>query len=247
MAREDVSVDEIVRIAKSDPAIAARLIQVANSALTRGLEPVKSINSAIVRLGLSMTKNLVVSFSVRQMFETKQRILKVRMKKMYKHSVEISAISFALSRKLKYFEADQLLLAGLVHDIGVIPILTYIDKTGLEIHSEKEIDSIVAKLRGPVGSLVIKNWGFSDDMVAVVEQAENWFKNGTDEIDMADIIIISQIYNLLQHKQLDALPEIREVPVFKKIFKQEPDPEFVLGILEDAKDVIDELTKILSA
>ena len=93
------------------------------------------------------------------------------------------------------FDADQLLLAGLIHDIGVIPILTYIDETGLEIHSEKEVDSIVAKLRVAVGCLVIKNWGFSDDMLLVVEQAENWFKNGADEIDMADIIIVAQMYN----------------------------------------------------
>ena len=246
MASEEVNIDDIVRIVKSDPAIAIRLMQVANSVLTRGLEPVKSIHSAIVRLGLEMTQNLVVSLSINQLFETDQQILKKRMKQMYKHSVEISAISFALSRKLKCFDADQLLLAGLIHDIGVIPILTYIDQTGLEIHSEKEVDSVVARLRAAVGSLVVKSWGFSEDMVTVVEQAENWFKNDSAEIEMADIVIVAQIYNLLRHKQLDDLPEIKKIPLLKKMFKQEPDPDFVMEVFEDAQQVIDEVTQIFS-
>jgi len=246
IAKDDVSADEIAHIAETDPAIAVRLIQVANSALTRGVEPVKTIHDAVVRLGLSMTQNLVVSFSLKQLFQSDQQILKIRLKQMYEHSVEISAISYALSKKLNRFDADQLLLAGLIHDIGVIPILTYIDETGLEIHSEKEVDSIVAKLRAAVGCLVIKNWGFSDDMLLVVEQAENWFKNGADEIDMADIIIVAQMYNFLRHKKLDALPDIKKVPVFKKMFVEEPDPEFVMGVLDDAQKMIDEVKRILS-
>jgi HD-like signal output (HDOD) protein len=246
IAKDDMGVDDIARIAESDPAIVVRLIQVANSPMTRGVEPVNSIHDAIVRLGLSMTQNLVVSFSMKQLFESDQQILKVRMKQMYKHSVEISAISFALSKKLKRFDADQLLLAGLIHDIGVIPILTYIDETGLEIHSEKEVDSVIAKLRSAVGSLVVKSWGFSEDMVSVVEQAENWFKNGSDKIDMSDIVIVAQIYSLLQHKKLDALPDIKKVPVFKRMFKEEPDSEFVMNVLNDAQEMIDEVTQVLS-
>ena len=83
-------------------------------------------------------------------------------------------------------------------------------------------------------------------MVSVVEQTENWCKNGSDKIGMADIVIVAQIYNLLRHKQLDELPEIKKVPVFKKMFKQEPDHAFVMEVLEDAQQVIDEVTQILS-
>jgi len=246
IARDNVGVDDIARIAESDPAIVVRLIQVANSPLVRGVDPVNSIHEAVVRLGLSMTQNLILSFSMKQLFKTDQQILQIRMEQMYKHSVEISAISFALSRKLKRFNADQLLLAGLIHDIGVIPILTYMDETGFEVHSEKEVDSIVARLRPAVGSLVIKSWGFSEEMISVVEQAENWFKNNSDEVDMADIVIVAQVYSLLQHKKLDALPDIKKVPVFKRMFLEEPDPGFVLNILNDAEDMISEVKQILS-
>ena len=50
----------------------------------------------------------------------------------------------------------------------------------------------------------------------------------------------------LRHKKLDALPDIKKVPVFKKMFVEEPDPEFVMGVLDDAQKMIDEVKRILS-
>ena len=245
IAKDDVSIDDIAHIAESDPAIVTRLIQVANSPLTRGIDTVNSIRDAIVRMGLSMTQNLIISLSVKQLFETKQQILKVRMKELYDHSVEIAAISFALSKKLNCFDPDKILLAGLVHDIGVIPVLTYIDETGLEIQSEKEVDVIVAKLRAAVGVMVIKNWALPEGMITVVENAENWFRNASDELDMTDIILVAQMYNMLQHKQLQGLPDIQKVPVFKKIFPDDPDPRFVMEVLAQAQEEINEVKRLI--
>jgi HD-like signal output (HDOD) protein len=245
IAKEDVGIDDVARIAESDPAIVARLIQVANSPLTRSTEPVNSIRDAIVRMGLSMTQNLIISLSVKQLFDTKQQILKVRMKELYDHSIEIAAISFALSKKLNCFDPDKVLLAGLIHDIGVIPVLAYIDETGLEIQSEKEVDCIVAKLRAAVGLTVVKNWGFPEEMMSVVENAENWFRNSSDELDMTDIILVAQMYNMLQHKQLKGLPDIQKVPVFKKIFPDEADPKFVMEVLSQAQEEINEVKSLI--
>jgi len=245
IAKDDVGIDDIARIAESDPAIVARLIQVANSPLARGTEAVNTIRDAIVRMGLSMTQNLIISLSVKQLFETKQQILKVRMKELYDHSVEIAAISFALSKKLKCFDPEKILLAGLIHDIGVIPVLAYIDETGLEIQSEKEVDCIVAKLRSAVGVMVVKNWGFPEEMISVVENAENWFRNSSDELDMTDMILVAQMYNMLQHKQLQGLPDIQKVPVFKKIFPDEPDPKFVMEVLTQAQEEINEVKRLI--
>jgi len=47
----NVSIGDVARIVEADPAMVARLMQVANSPISRGIEPVKSIRDAIVRLG----------------------------------------------------------------------------------------------------------------------------------------------------------------------------------------------------
>jgi HD-like signal output (HDOD) protein len=241
----NVNLNDVARIVESDPAMAARLIQVVNSPVTRGLDPVRSIKDAIVRLGLVSTRNLVMSYSVKQLFKAKSTLLQQRMKQLYEHSVEVAAISFALANESRKFSGDQLLLAGLIHDIGVIPILAYIDETGLDIDKETELDDIVSKLRGIVGGMVIKHWGFSSDMQTVVEHCEDWHRDSGEKLDICDMVLISQVYSMLQHKDVSHLPKIHEVPAFKKLFPEKQDPEFALHVFEQAQDEIAEVKRLL--
>ena len=241
----NVNIKDVARIVESDPAMAARLIQVVNSPVSRGLDPVRSIKDAIVRLGLASTRNIVMSYAVKQLFKAKSALLKARMKQLYEHSVEVAAISFALANESKKFSSDQLLLAGLIHDIGVIPILTYIDETGLEIDKETELENIISKLRSVVGTMVIKHWGFPNDMLTVVEHCEDWHRDSGEKLDICDMVLISQAYSMLQHKDVTHLPKIHEVPAFKKLFPEKQDPEFALHVLEQAQDEIDEVKRLL--
>lgn len=242
----DVDVNDVVRIVEFDPAMAARLIQVANSPVTRGVEQINSIRDVIVRLGLKMTQNLVVTLAIKQLFKTRHSALKQRMKKLYAHSIEIAAISYALASRIKNFNPDELLLAGLIHDIGVIPILAYIENTGLEIQNEKEVEDIISALRSAVGNMVVKSWEFPVEMIAVVDNAENWYRDSGKPLDMADIVIIAQIFSRLQHKQVEGLHDIHKVPALKKIFPEKHDPQFALDVIEQANQEIAEVKRLLS-
>ncbi|MCW9013556.1 MAG: HDOD domain-containing protein [Gammaproteobacteria bacterium] len=245
VSNPNVDVDDVARIVEADPALAARLIQVANSPLTRGYEIVRSIKDAIVRLGLAATRNLVIGLSVKQLFKSKSPLLNARMHDLYDHSIEIAAISFALSKQAKKFDPDHLLLAGLVHDIGVIPVLTYIEETGLEINNAAELDDIIEKLRSIVGSLVIRHWELSNDLVTVVEDAENWHRDSRGELDVCDLIIVAQIYSMLKHHKVKGLPPMDAVPAFNKLFSGKPAPEFASQVLEQAHEEIVQVMQLL--
>jgi HD-like signal output (HDOD) protein len=218
---------------------------VVNSPAVQGVKTIRTIQNAIVRLGLSATRNLVMSYAVKQLFKTKSDMLRKRMRQLYDHIVEIAAISYAVSNVSKKFQSDQLLLAGLVHEIGVIPILSYIEDTGLEVKDEHELENIIQKLRAVVGSMVIKNWGFSSDLLNVVECAEDWHRNTGAELDVCDIVIIAQLYSMLQHKDVGHLPKIDQVPAFKKLFPDKQDPEFVAQVFEQAQEEISEVKRLL--
>lgn len=241
----NVSVNDVTRIVEADPAMVARLMQVANSPISRGIEPVKSIRDAIVRLGLATTRNLVVSLSVKSLFKTRNPMLNDRMHDLYDHSIEVAAISHAIASHSGQLQADQALLAGLIHDIGVIPILTYVDDTGLEITSNDELENIINKLRTVVGSMVIKHWDFSPELINVVEQAHNWQRDTGTELDVCDMVIIAQIYYMLKHHRLKDIPRIEQVPAFKKLLREKTDAEFAMHVLEQAHEEIHEVMQIL--
>lgn len=241
----DADIDKISRIMELDPALSARLIKVANSPVTRGSVPIRSMRDVVVRMGLKMTRSLVLSFSAAQLFKTQHAVLKNQMKKFYAHSIEIASICFALGTRIDALEADELLLAGLIHDIGVIPIITYIEKTGLEFSDEEEIVALIKSLRVPVGVMVVKSWDLPKEMLNVVMHAEHWMRDSGSALCVEDVVIIAQVYDCLRRKQVTHLPDISKVPAFKKLFPNKPDPKFAVEILDQAKDEINEMKALL--
>lgn len=243
--QSDADVEQISKIVELDPALSTRLIKVANSPVTRGINPIHSMRDVIVRLGLKMTRNLVLSFSIAQLFKTQHAVLKKQMKLFYAHSIEIASICYSLGTHIKNMESDELLLAGLIHDIGVIPIITYIEKTGFEFSSEDEVVHLIKSLRVATGVLVVKSWDLPKEMLNVVNHAEHWHHNSGENLKIEDVVIIAQIYDMLRRKQISGLPDIHKVPAFKKLFPGKHDPSFAMQVMEQAKDEINEMKGLL--
>jgi HD-like signal output (HDOD) protein len=64
----DATIEDYVRVVSTDPALAAQVISLANSALNRGLEPVTSVRAAVVRLGTDTTRRAVALMAMRSAF-----------------------------------------------------------------------------------------------------------------------------------------------------------------------------------
>lgn len=245
LSRPNSSAQDVSRIVSADPAMVTRLINIANGPLNRGVDPIGSIHGALVRLGLQNSKDLIISFSIKQLFMSKSKILNQRLQELYDSSVDVAAISFALSKQSAMLAPDHIMLAGLLHEIGVIPILSYIEDTGLVVTDENELNSIIKNLRGVVGGMVIKHWGLSNDLIAVVENFENWQRQEDGEIDTCDMIIIAQIYHRLKHQQIEGLPKINDVPAFKKLYPENQDANFAQNIFQQAHDEITAIMRLL--
>ncbi|VAW56122.1 hypothetical protein MNBD_GAMMA07-2651 [hydrothermal vent metagenome] len=122
--------------------------------------------------------------------------------------------------------ADELLLAGLIHDIGIIPVITYIEKTGLEISNEKEIKELMQSLN-------------------VVTHAEDWIYDSGEGHNIENAVIVAQVYDKMRRKQHDNLPDISEIPALKNLLSVNHDSDFVMQILDEAKDEITEMKGLL--
>jgi len=243
--QSDVDVEQISRLMELDPALSARLIKLANSPVTPGSSPIHSMRDVVACMGLKMTRSLVLSFSAAQLFKSQHPALKKQMKKFYAHSIEIASICYSLGTRVNSLEADELLLAGLIHDIGVIPIITYIEKTGLEFTDESEIESLINSLRVAVGVMVVKSWNFPKEMLNVVTHAEHWMRDSGCDLCVEDVVIVAQIYNCLRRKQVAHLPDISKVPAFAKIFPGKQGSDFAMEVLDQARDEINAMKGLL--
>lgn len=207
----------LAEIIVTDAALSARLLKVANSALYRSRIPVESVQMAVARLGLIMVKNLVTSLVMEQMFHTTSNRLKKRLHGLWQHSTEVAAISQILAGKQPGIKTDEAMLAGLIHNIGVLPILMKAENSPELIENPALLDEITTELNPRVGKAILKNWEFSDALVAVVAEHGNLDRDSVDGPDLVDIVQVAILQsNLNTEKALD--PNIlSNVPAFKKL------------------------------
>lgn len=241
----DAKLTEIAKIVQLEPTVAGSVIQAANSPMYLGSRPVDNIKNAVVRLGLKITRNLATSIALRDTFQVKSQHIKQRMQTLWEHSVNISTLSFVIARKQRGFDPERALMAGLLHDIGIIPILNHVDKNKLDLSAD-ELEGTIANLRAMVGMLVIDYWRLDSEMATVVEQAEDWFRDPAPEPDYCDIVMIAQLYEAQKSALAATLPALNEVPAYRKLALGELDEENQLQIVKDAEEEISSIKQVLT-
>jgi len=242
----EVGLDEIARIVQVDPSVVGHLVRIANSALYAGSGPVRMIRDAIVRIGIVATRDQVTAFTLRNLFKTRYPTLQMRMRELWQHSCLVGAIAFVMARLVPPVSADQALLAGLVHDIGATALMRHMDNYPTLLANRRQLEETVQRLRGQVGAMVLRKWGFSDEMVNVALEAENWQRDAGPQPDLCDLIILAQLHSFMGKAGAQSLPRIDTVPAFRKLDGQRLTPEQSLELLKAAKQEVAELRHSLS-
>ena len=231
---------DVAQAVSSDMALSARMIQVANSPLVRANRQIENLHSAITRMGTTMVRNIITSFLVKQLFRSKERALQQRMTAIWNHSAYVAAISQVLASRFSDFQADEVMLAGLLHDIGKLPILAKAAKLPSIRSNEKALDRVLSKLHPSLGKAILHTWKFPPAIVTASAEHENIARNSKN-LDYTDIIIVANL-----HSYIGKTPAIQvdwnNVPAMKKL---DLDPEMSIGVLEEAREEIQEIQKVL--
>ncbi|WP_018953243.1 HDOD domain-containing protein [Thioalkalivibrio sulfidiphilus] len=242
----DVGIPELTKVVQMDAAVAGALLHATNSPLYRGAQPITNIRDAVVRLGLKTTRMLATNIAMRQTFKADSSLVKERMRQLWEHSVNVSAIAYVLARKSRKFDPERALLAGLMHDIGVIPILKYMENQGTKL-SPEALESTLFKLHGMTGVLVMNYWGMDPELVTVAEEADNWMRDTGEKPDYCDLVIVSQLLSYLNTPRMASLPDPNQVPAFKKMDIGSVDADMNLAILDEVRDELEAIKHVLNA
>ncbi|MBW9265261.1 MAG: HDOD domain-containing protein [Candidatus Thiodiazotropha sp. (ex. Lucinisca nassula)] len=247
MRDETTNARKLANIVQTDPAITTKLVRAANSPLYAGVTPVDSCAAAIVRLGADTTHKLVLTFALRELFNTHSSVLKKQMHRLWEHSVKVSAICYVLAKFSGRFNAEHALLAGLLHDIGNVAILSYAENYTEVANDNEKLAQVMRDLRGRIGSEILRSWGFIDDLILVTEEAENWFREHEGEGDYADLVIVSQLHTYIGSDEMKHLPTLDQVPAVKRLNLGELTPRLSLKILDKAEEKIARAKQMLTA
>ena len=245
--QKEIGVQEAVKIINFDPVISSKLIQVVNSPVYRTINPITSCHDAVTMLGLTTTRNLVTSISMKNLFKSHNKELNNKIHILWKQSIRVSSISYTLAVQSKKINPDEALLAGLIYNIGALPIIIFADSLDDDVYSSVDLNLCIRVLQGLIGNEILKKWGFPESLMQIPRETENWFHNGGENLELADVVILAKFHSLLGTKQVKNLPPINTLPAFQKLGDNSLTPELSLQTLDDAKQQISEAMSLFVA
>lgn len=197
---EKSTVNDIAGIIATDAAISARLIQVANSPLYRGRDPIDRLPTVVNRLGSRLVRNLVTSQVMKQMFQATSDYVDQKLRSVWEHSVEVASISRVLAGQFARQQPEQAMLAGLLHDIGTLPVLYRVEEQPEMLEQPAMVDHLIRTLHPRIGAAILEQWKFPDALVAVAREHENLSYTHEGPADLVDVVIVA---NLQSHAGSD--------------------------------------------
>lgn len=237
----------IAQMVENDPAIAAKILKAANSALYGGRGKVETTASAIVRLGTRTTTQLMMGFALNEVFHIKSKAIGTHVKSLWQHSTHVAAICFAIAREYPCIDPEHALLMGLVHDIGAIPVLSFADESKLLQEDDELLKSVIVRLQGEMGAMILRQWAFSPDVVSAARDAENWARYHEGQADATDLLIVAQVHEAMIKGSLAELPPLNDISAIGRVLGDDSSPETSLELLHSAADKVDEMRSVLQS
>lgn len=240
MEKDDISVTDVIKIVQVDAPIVAKLIQVANSALYAPTTPIKNCHDAVTRLGLETTRKLVMGISVKQLFQCKSPELMSKMQELWKKSLHVSSLSFVLAQEAGGVNPEDALLAGLICDIGAIPLIHFAEQHPESYPNLNDLQQVMPYLNPPVGSLVLHTLGFSKEITEIPKHSEDWYyESDNDKLTLIDVVILAKLHSYFGSPRAKELPFINSIPAYAKLKNGKLNADFSLDILVKAQQRID--------
>ncbi len=243
----DYGAKQIAEVINRDAVIAAKIIRAANSPIYFGAAKCDTVQNAIVRLGLLTTKQLVLGFTVRDLFQTKNPLLRKLMAEVWQQSLDVAANSFVLARHTKLYDPEEAMLAGLVSNIGVLSVLNYAQNYPQLLEDEALLRAWCDKLKAEVGGMVLEHWQFPDEIVDVARGCEEWTRCPTTRADLCDLVLVATLHSYIGKRKQPPPPRLDQVAAYQKLALGKLTPELTLQILVEAKEQIEHARALLAA
>jgi len=224
---DNASITDVAKIIETDASLSARIVQVGNLALYRGVNPAETVQAAAMRMGLNTVRSLATSLVMKQLFQATHPVVDLYLRKAWKQSTDVAALSAVIAKTSTDLESDSALLAGLTHSIGFSPILVKAESDPVLLNNSQTLEKLLYSLYPVVGSRILQMWGFSDALKKVPSEHLNIDRNGDNgKADYVDVVQVALLQTLdddnhplagIDHAQVSALDRLGMRDSFEEI------------------------------
>ncbi len=185
LADPNTSARDLVVIIESEPVLSARLLQMANSAAVSAAgNPATSIKAAVSRLGFNLVRLTAMTHAMRQM-ERNESLQPIRpeLGRIWRASNEVAAICYVVARRAFGRQPDEAMLAGLLHGIGALYIVSHTQKVDPVLRADPDFQAIVRDWQPRLGKAILDAWGLPERIGQAVARQDELLGTGPQDLE----------------------------------------------------------------
>ena len=191
LADPNTTSEHIVAIVGTEPRLAARLLQTANSAAFNATgKPLTELRSAITRIGQHTVQGIALSYAVNQMREEKSlQSIRPAMQKLWDRSIAVATLCQLVAERTKV-HTDVAFLTGLLHGIGSLYIMARAAGRSADLKNQTSWMEMLDGWQAAIGKAVLESWGFAEEMCEAVGDQRDVERRWRHDATLVDVMIV---------------------------------------------------------
>ncbi|MGY3804222.1 HDOD domain-containing protein [Pigmentibacter ruber] len=210
MYSSEADIAKLANHAQKDAGITSSILKLANSSVYSMGQSTSDLKVGMTRIGLSSLMQILIKYSIEKLFEF-EAIDFFNVKSFTKHSSWVSQVAFEIAKHLKIEALSDLLVAGLLHDVGLL-VRTVSDKNLMKQVTEKclkeKIDfNIAEKLlklepHEQLAEVLLQKWQLPQNVIILIKyhHTEEKFRPKTLSSDQNKLINIMCLADTIAHR-----------------------------------------------
>ncbi|HNP34410.1 MAG TPA: HDOD domain-containing protein [Woeseiaceae bacterium] len=208
--------EQVSQAVSLDPVLVSRLFVFANSAYySRGNAKVDSLETAIGRLGFEVVRNTAMSLAMKQLYgSNKHSEASKILRKIWAEGMKLSCMAWAVSRQVPSAKPEAAYLAGLLHDVGKLYIVTKAEEFPTILGNPQSLNEMFDEWKAQISKTIMESWGFSDEVAESADAANYLNEDPASDIRLVDVVwVAKQLLDAGISKSLDP----KSMPTFIKL------------------------------
>lgn len=217
LADEHVSNEQIARIVGSDAGLAARVLTLANSAaLNRTGRSVADLKTAINRIGHNNVRTAAVAFAIAQLRRASElRAIAPQLERIWQEATLVAALAYSIASRCQ-LNADESMLAGLLHNVGKLYILARANRHGSLFNEPAALSQVMRDWHANIGKAIVENWGFPEHISEAIGEHET-IDRTVGQADVTDVLTVAVMAAGFMGHEVDFELNMQGVKAFRRL------------------------------
>lgn len=208
--KDDVGMAEIGAVVSKDAGVATRIVGIANSPYYHPGRTLENIGQCLSVLGTSTVRKLALNQSVVELFGSFQKTSHFDLRYFWFHGLSVAVTARKLAIKLGYANAEEAYLAGLLHDVGQLALLSIAADRYLpmfkrftgECELMRQEQAAFGVTHAEVGAWLAERWNLHALLVDSILYHHESIERVRDAHPLVQIVMLANLFNALPEAEI---------------------------------------------